>query len=504
MISRRAAAFWVIAALIGASALAFGSVEPWASSLLRLGALLAFALVAWSESPRELLRGSPGAVILPAALLVVWGFLQSVPLPSAVTASLSPRTARVQREILPPDGGAELPGFLLGRAPSQHVTIEPGAATPRGPDDAGSRSAKSSLSIDPHATRMACLAWITPLLLVVASERLARSAPTRYRMLWAVAIWTGVLGAIAVIQRVTGSDSLLWIRPVPANSMPLGPFINPNHFAGFVELGILVVVGLALALLAEPGGRLTLESVRSAIVDRAWALPRLLSLGAIAVVGTCGIVLSASRGAAMALFVGVCVLLPWRRARTFVPVAAVLLLVGGLAVGVAAWLGREESTLQTAFFAQGQRDPSLALRSDVWGRTCRIILDHPWTGTGLGTFAHAYASYDREGEWLGTSQAHNDYLQLASESGLVGMLLVGWLVLAVARRVLWPALRPGSSRPRWTTAALASAILAMLLHSILEFNLQVPAVAALFAVLGGMLIAAAGERDARPEATESA
>jgi O-antigen ligase len=118
----------------------------------------------------------------------------------------------------------------------------------------------------------------------------------------------------------------------------------------------------------------------------------------------------------------------------------------------------------------------------------------------LGTFARAYASYDREGEWLGTNQAHNDYLQLASETGLVGVALLVWMTVVVARKVLVPALRPPGGHPRWTTTALAAAAFAMLVHTVLEFNLQIPAVAALFAVIGGMLVAAAN--DPAPAADE--
>jgi O-antigen ligase len=215
------------------------------------------------------------------------------------------------------------------------------------------------------------------------------------------------------------------------------------------------------------------------------------------VLGICGILLSQSRGGLLALLAGLVVLLPLGRARAWLAVAAAILLLVGLGVGLASWLGHEEQRLQTAFFASGGSDPSLSMRSDIWGRTFRVLADHPWTGTGLGTFRWAYGGYDREGEWLATEQAHNDYLQLASETGLPGIALMLWCVAAFGIRVLRPALRGGDGPPPWTTTALAAAVFAMLGHSVIEFNLQIPAVAALFAVAAGALAAAAEDRDGR-------
>jgi O-antigen ligase len=486
-------ACWIVAVVIGAAAFAFGAVESWSSAWLRFGAVAAFAAATWDDGPAALLRGRAVRILLPVILLIAWGFLQSLPLPRAAIRLLSPRTARIQAETLPSGGGASLPSFLLEQAPSRGVVVEAGATLPSGPEDPGSRAALSSISINPHATRRACLAWLTPLLLALAAERLSRESLMRYRLLWAIAAWTGLLGAVAVAQKVAWNGQLLWIRSTPPDDVPLGPFVNPNHYAGYVELGVLVTFGLILAIVGGASGEPSRAEVRSALLDRSGALPRLLVLGSMAVLGVCGMALSGSRGGAIALLAGTLVLFPFRRLRAWLPAATVVVLAVGLAAGLASWLGREEATLQTAFFAESSQDPSLATRSDIWGRTWRVLVDHPLTGTGLGTFPWAYASYDREGEWLGTAQAHNDYLQLASETGLVGIALLLWLVTSFARNVLLPALRPERGRPRWTTTALAGAVFAMLVHSILEFNLQIPAVAALFAVIGGSLIAAAAD-----------
>ncbi|HJQ97092.1 MAG TPA: O-antigen ligase family protein [Candidatus Polarisedimenticolaceae bacterium] len=487
-------ASWIVAVLVGVAALAFGSVERWSGAWLLFGAVVAAAIALWNVEPRRVFSGAAFAPILPAVLLVLWGAFQSLPLPRPVTRLLTPRTSRLQETTIPEGGGRALPSWLLAQAPAHEVNLEPGASLPPGPDDEGERAARSSLSIDPGATRRACLAWLAPLLLVVVAERLSRDPSTRYRLLWAVAVWTGLLGAIAVAQRVAWNGRLLWFRETPPDAEPLGPFVNPNHFAGYVEMGVLVVIGLLLAILGGGDGRLTRGNVRAALLDRSWSLPRLLVLFGITVLALCGMVLSGSRGGAIAFVAGIAVLVPSRKLRGLLAAATVVVLVVGLAVGLASWLGPDVKTLQTGLFAENLRDPSFAMRSDIWGRTWQILADHPATGTGLGTFARAYATYDREGEWLGTRYAHNDFLQLASETGIVGAGLSIWLLVAVGWRVLLPALRPvAPARTRWTTAGLAAAVFAMLVHSVVDFSLQIPAVAALFAVLAGMLVAAAAD-----------
>ncbi|HVQ35459.1 MAG TPA: O-antigen ligase family protein [Candidatus Bathyarchaeia archaeon] len=495
-------AFGIVAVLVGVAALAFGAVESWASAWLLVGAVVAFTAVLWDD-PLARLRAGALPVLLPAVLVIVWGALQSVPLPAPVVRALTPRTARIQASTLPAGGGAAMPSFLLDKARASGITIADATPVPQAPADRGSLAARSSLSIKPAATRRACLTWLAAVLLAFVAERLSRDRLTRYRLLWAVAFWTGVLGAIALLQRVAGNGKLLWIREAPADSMPLGPFVNPNHFAAYVELGVLVAFGLVLAILGGSDGRLSRENVRAALVDRGWAVPRLIALGAFIVLGTCGLILSGSRGGPIALAAGLLVLLPLRRLRALVPAAIALVVLAGLALGLASWLGREERTLQSAFFVQSGTDPSLAMRSDIWGRTWRVIVDHPLTGTGLGTFPWAYATYDREGEWLGTLQAHNDYLQLISDTGLIGLVLLVWLIVAALRRGFLPALRPATGRAPWTTIALAAAVFAMIVHSVIEFNFQIPAVAALFAVLSGMLLAAAGSPEESPGGSAS-
>lgn len=496
--SLRGVACGAIVALLTGSACAFGAVEAWAESWLLVGALAAFVLAFWGEPPTAARIRTARAVALPILLLVVWAMAQSLPLPGGLGGLVGAPPGQDRRNLLPEDGGIGMPRRLVALSEKRGFRIEPGGEIPAGVSDPGSAAARTGVSSNPHATRRAAASWLTALLLFLAAADLARDRLLRYRLLWGVAGATGLLALLAVAGAVAGNGKLLWMRTPPPGSTPVGPFVNPNHFAGWIEMGWLVAVGLALAMVGGANRRVTIAGIRAALLDRSWSLPRLLALVVVVILGGGGLLLAGSRGGALALALGGVVLVPWFRARAWLPTAATLLLVAGMVAGPLSALGGDEDGLREVSFSSAGSDPSLAMRVDIWKRTWRILRDHPWTGTGLGTFRWAYAGYDREGEWMTTAQAHDDYLQLASETGLIGVLLAGWCALSFSRKVLRRALRPGTDRPAWTTVALAAAILAMLAHSLIEFNLQIPAVAGLFAVLAGALTAAADDGNGEP------
>jgi O-antigen ligase len=331
----------------------------------------------------------------------------------------------------------------------------------------------------------------------LAGAYLARSAVSRYRLLWSISGWAGILGMIAVLQYLTWNDKILWIRDRPSGTRPLGPFVNPNQLAGYVEMGVLVAVGLALALICTKNGKLDLAGLRDAILDRGWALPRLMCLAAITAFGIAGLALTGSVGGWLALGSGLVFLLLAKRLRWALPVLAVGAAVVGIVVGLLGSLGPGAMEGEATPIVSGVINPSSTQRMEAWARTLSLVRDYPITGTGLGTFEWSFPFYQRKGEWMYWSQAHNDYLQVLSEVGLVGAALLGWALIVFVRRILRPVLEQIATRPRWSSIAAAAAVFAMLVHSVVDFNLQNPANALLFSVLVGVVTAAAGDSDSR-------
>jgi len=97
---------------------------------------------------------------------------------------------------------------------------------------------------------------------------------------------------------------------------------------------------------------------------------------------------------------------------------------------------------------------------------------------------------------MSAGKAHNDYLQLMAETGLLGAIVLGWAVFAFLRRVALPLAR--ATPFRWTTVGCLSAVLATLIHTVFDFSLQIPAVALEFAVTVGLLTAIATGVSERP------
>ena len=102
---------------------------------------------------------------------------------------------------------------------------------------------------------------------------------------------------------------------------------------------------------------------------------------------------------------------------------------------------------------------------------------------------------------MSAGQAHNDYLQLMTETGALGAIVIAWAVFAFLWRVALPLAR-ATTPFRWTTAGCLSAVLATLVHTVFDFSLQIPAVALEFAVTVGLLTAiATGVSESQPEST---
>lgn len=486
--------------VVGLSAAAYGAVEEGPADWLLFGSMLAAAPMFWSLSSLD--RSPALRLAIPLLLVVAWGFLQSMPLPASFVRALSPAAAGIYERTVPPGGGESLPSWLLDRARSSGIRVGGDLEVPEGVADRGDVALGRSFSLHPAATRDASLGWLGPILLLLTAGWVSRDPACRYRLLWGLAGWAGVWGLVAILHESGWDGSPIWTRAVPPEELlrMSRPFVNPNHYSSSVAMGALVATGLLLALLARASGGLDRRGILQSFVDRAWTLPRVIACSLAAVLAVTGLALSRSRGGALALGCGILFLVAgrWLRGRVALAVPAVVL--AGILAGIPALQQAERASFSTAPFVSAGGDSSALLRMDAWGKTMRMFLDHPITGTGIGTFEWAFTGYQRQGEWMIFRASHNDFLQVLAEGGLVAAVLLGWALWIFVARILVPALRGVAGSPRWTTIAAAAAVFAVLAHSVLDFNLQIPANAAQFAVLVGIL--AAASRDDEPAPAE--
>jgi len=478
---------------------AFGGVEGWATGILQGVAGAVF--VAWAWNRLEVppggagidRRGKVGAgrrlVVLWAAiaLFVLLMIFQITPLPPGWIATLSPATGDLYASTFPhyregrDSDLAELPEWLVAsRADGIPIHVEPGAekevlhppVATSGFDTVA--SARRSLSIYPSITRER-LELLLSLIAVFAVVAGHFNTPDRLSRLLGVCVFSGLaISVFGILQKFDWNGKLYWVRE-GNYSAPFGPFVDRNTYAAFA--GTI----LPIAICATFSARRQLGKGRSE------ALPLLFFHGFASVAMLGGIFYSLSRGGMISTSVSIAavaaLLLYYRGQRAELAALAGILIIGA---SFLAWIGPETVFERVGTLSQGQNTPSLELRIAAWGRAMDLVTDRPLFGSGLGTFPFAFMRYAPAGRsWWNI--AHNEYIEVLCDSGIVGgsiclIGLVAWLMLVS---------RPGlfRGRPdRYTYAGLVAGIAALLLHSAVTSNLQVPANSLLLTVLGAALM----------------
>ena len=133
-------------------------------------------------------------------------------------------------------------------------------------------------------------------------------------------------------------------------------------------------------------------------------------------------------------------------------------------------------------------DAGMQSRITAWGGVVNMIADHPLLGAGPGTFAFINTQYQPPGLLPRFREAHNDYLHFVSETGLLLIPVIIWMIIALFKKGFTKLKNPSRLVRGITLGALAG-ITAILFHSIADFNLHIPANAILFTILGALIVA---------------
>jgi len=197
-----------------------------------------------------------------------------------------------------------------------------------------------------------------------------------------------------------------------------------------------------------------------------------------------GLVFSRSRmgiSAALAGLILVAFLVFWRTRRQ--SLLLIVLLILAVPVAYSAWIGL--GPVVERFEALGQPETLEQDRVPIWRDTQLLIRDFPLLGTGLGAYRWTYSHYQTTKLQYVIEHAHSDYLEFAAEIGIpaAALLFAGLWILAI--RTARYALVAERSHEKILSAGCAGAMLAILVHGLVDFNLQIPANAYLFAWVAG-------------------
>lgn len=282
-----------------------------------------------------------------------------------------------------------------------------------------------------------------------------------------VGLVIGVGGAISAygVLQYFGLSGHPWWNPA---EFLAATFVNHNHFSGYLELVIPVA---AMSLFG---------SLRRADEEK---LAYKLYLASALAVMTAAFILAQSRGAWLSLcaaffVVGAVMILKGARKIKALVISALL---AGMMVTLI-YFGREIVSERMETMSDLGEEGSSVTRLMIWQGTVGMIRHDPLIGTGIGTYEYAFSPHRPEGLNVKANYAHNDYLEMAAEMGVLAPVIMIWIFLSIIMTGL------NREEPSRYTTGCVIGITSLALHGIVDFNFHIPANMILFSVWAAIAV----------------
>ena len=415
----------IFAALVGLIVIApipYGTVEPWWKAAF-VCAVFVICIIALIETLKNRVERIEGAsILLPMLALSLLALLQTVSLGSRTEANLS---------------------------------------------------VWNTISADPYQTRFFALQMLALTTFLALLYRYA-STERRVSVLVYTVLAIAVASAVFGILRQTTQQETGFLLPLLKKNQGYGQFINKNHFAFLMEMAF----GLGLGIILGGGVARERLMIYVALLLPIWT----------------GLVLANSRGGILAMLAQVVVAvlllmsskgdyeLPKIAQSAALRAGLLVVLVIGVLFGTF-WVGGdrlatnfENATNEIASSSTG------ASRNEIWRATLKMFAAHPIVGVGLGAYWIGITAYHEASGLMTPQEAHNDYLELLSSGGLIGLALGVWFAVAVLRKLT----RNLSTDVGYKRAVRFGAVLGITgiaAHSLVDFGLHIMTNAVVFIVL---------------------
>jgi O-antigen ligase len=426
-------------------AAAFGAVYTWAYIPLFFSATLIGLAGLWFGRRARDVRALTVALSITAFAISV----QLIPLPPAFLEQFVPATARLlaQHSL----------SYSIGEM-------------------------SHPLSIDPERTRLGLAAFLSLAVLLLGSAAMLTRLSARH-LVTAITVLGFVLAMVGIVQRASLTSKVYGVwQSIDAGS-PFGPFINRNHFAGWMLMAIPPSVGLLIALVERHQGHRE-QSWRKRLLWLSSPEASQVALGTFAViVMALALILSLSRSGMLAAMAAL-VWAFWMTRRLGAATNRRVLLLCAMLIAIAVMFAGVGTI--TSRFASPDTT-SVGGRVAIWQTTLRIASDHWSVGTGLNTYGVSTLYYQPPLPDRHLREAHSDYLQLASEGGILLGLPILFAVV-VFYRLVRARLREDTGSVKWIRLGAVCGLIAIAVQSAADFSLQMPGNAALFAVVAGLAL----------------
>lgn len=415
------------------SVVAFGAVDVWMIGVNSI--LAALIVVFWliDAFKTKTFNFSTNFLQIPILALIAVGFVQLLPLGNAGNA-----------------------GEIISISPS------------------------ATLSLNPYLTRLFVIQLIVAFVFFAASLTFINNRKRFQSMALAVIIFGSIMALYGILQFLAGSEGIYGVRQA-GQSLPFASFFNRHHFAAFMEM----TIGLALGLLF---GDATKQNKKIFFIIAA-------------VVMGMAILLTGSRGGIISLLGVIGFVLFWNfiknreiknvdadeNLKKFFLKRNLLLFGGGFALlaflffGVL-FIGGDQSLLRGFGLAGVEGDVTTG-RSHFWSVALQIFFAHPIIGAGFDAFGAAFTRYD---SWSGAfriEQAHNDYLQILADAGILGFICIAAFIFLLFKQGI-KTIKTNKDKfvMNGAIGALAGCF-GILIHSFFDFPLRTPSNALFFLMM---------------------
>lgn len=332
-----------------------------------------------------------------------------------------------------------------------------------------------TISLDPFNTQLSAIHFIVLSLFLALVLVYLESAARLRKIVSVITIFGFLFAFFAILQSFLSPTKIYGLYDTKLGAS-FGSFVNRHNFASFIEMTVALPMGLIFT-----------GSIKK---DK-----RLLYITAIALMGT-ALLLSRSRGGLVAFVAEIflLVILTWRSGTTkqfALKIALAGLLVLGI-IGGAVFVGGESSLTR---FAETATSKDITTdRSHIWRVTVSAIAHNMPFGAGLSGFGVAYTPYDEYNGLERVEQAHNDYLQVLSDAGIVGLLIGIFFVFWLGKTGL-RSIRTRNTYRRGVAIGALAGCFAILVHSIFDFVLHITAISVLFLTLVALVSASGNKYD---------
>ena len=448
------------------SPLAFGAVEPWSLGLMETGAAAGlFLYLLHAVKNEEPVFRTPGIFFI--VLFLGYILIQVIPLPFYVVKLISPHAFDIQQNA----------GLAAGKDFWMTLSVHPRA------------------TLAEFFRYSACAAFYVLTVQLLVQKKIFRKA------VFTITVFAALLAFSSILQYYLANEYALWFRKAPDTAYVMGPFINRNHYAGFMEMMLPISLALFLFFRPKTNNVSFIRRVLEIFTQEKANIYILIGTGVILIATS--IFVSLSRGgmisAALSMIVFIFFLARRRITRKETSIVSLVLVVLVLSVS---WIGGEHVVERFSELKKRRIEGNYALRRlDYWQDSIKIVQDFSVAGAGFGTLKDMYPSYQSIPETHYVTHAHNDYIELAAEGGAIAFILVAGFVATILR-LSYQAFQ--TRRDAWAIHIYIGAvtgIAAILFHSFSDFNLHIGANGLWFFFLLGIAVSAAHTRMQTKEKT---